>query len=176
MEDDELERLEQDLAGVEQRLAATRDWDRIRAHARRASWWRVWRLAWLLAGLAVCFVAGFWTWKGWLVGGAIAFFHLPGRLDEFRERRRALAAGNEELFAFARRELEHRMVGHFVRACLEAILAVVALVVAVFADDTTLWLVVAALLLVDGAIRVFVRFPKASCALREYDPEPEAGA
>lgn len=127
MEEEELQALEADLDAVGSQLATDRAY-------RPSSWkrhWLLWRparrLVWtcLLIVLALVPLGGGPHW-GLAVGASMAL--LPGRISKFRDRREELAmAGEEELFALYKAQVERETGRLMVEIFLYLVLALGAL-------------------------------------------------
>jgi hypothetical protein len=175
-DDDELMRLERDLAAVAGRLERRIGWSEVEPRVR----WAMRRPARQLAGtislIAVCVGAGLWAPATWLVAAGLLLAVLPDRIRAARERRLALAdAGEGDLLALYGRELQRKLAGHFVQALAAFALALLFLVAGVLAPDSRPGLIAAALLATVAAVRILWLFPRAYRDLCDFEGSEVAG-
>lgn len=170
MNSEELDRLDQDLNAVARRLGNRRSWEefgpRVRWVLRRPTR----NLVGTIGFIVGCVGIGFWVPSAWMVAGGLLLAVLPKRVRDFRERRRDnTSAGEGDLFALYRRELELTGAGHIARALIEVALALLFALVGVLAPDSRPGLVAAALLAGVAVVRVVWLLPRPYRALREFD-------
>ncbi len=170
MNNEELDRLEQDLNAVAGQLGTHRTWEEFEPRVRKAMRLPKWRLAYTIALIIVCVAAGTWIPNAWMVAAGLLFAVLPDRLRDVRDRRRATASAEEgDLFELYRRELEHTGASHFTGALFNVGLALLFGLVAIFATDSRPGLIAAAILVVAAAVRMIWFFPRPYRELRELD-------
>ena len=171
MNEQDLDRLEEDLDAVAARLEPRMDWQRFEPRVR----WALGRPARELLGtlglIAVFVGLGFWTPVGWMLAVGLLLAAIPGRVGEVRQRRRALGnAGEGDLLELIRHELKSRMARHVTHALFHVLFAVLfALFGALLASDPRPSLAVAAVLVVIALVRILWLLPRSSRALSEFE-------
>jgi hypothetical protein len=171
MNEQDLDRLEQDLDAVAGRLESRMDWKQLEPRVRWALG-RPLRALLSTVGLIAGFVVlGFWTPVGWMLGVGLLLADLPGRVRDLRERRRALEGmGEGDLLELIQHELMVRMGQHFTHALFHVVFAILFSLFGVFlASDARPGLAAAAVLVVVAAVRIFWFFPRASRALTAFE-------
>jgi hypothetical protein len=171
MDDQELDRLEQDLDAVAGRLQGGMDWKQLEPRVRWALGRPMRDLLSTLGLIAVFAGLGFWTPVGWMLALGTLLAALPGRVQDVRERRRALeGVGEGDLLALIQHELMLRMTRHLTLALFHVLLAILFSLVGVFlASDSRPGLAAAAVLVVIALVRLFWFFPRASRALTAFE-------
>lgn len=171
MNDQDLERMEEDLDAVAGRLAVGLDWGRLEPRVRWALGRPLRELLATLGLVAACVVLGVWTPVGWMLAAGLLLAAVPGRVNEVRERRRVLDGLVEgDLFALVQSELRRDLAHHFVHALSACALALVFALFGVFlAADPKTALIPAVVLAALAALRLLWFFPRASRALSAYE-------
>lgn len=172
---EELNRLEQDLNAVAGRLGEQVSWEELGPRVRWTLRRPTWALVQTIGLIVVCVAASFWTPTGWMVAGGLLMLVLPMRIREVRDRRRALTeAGEGDLLALVRRELELKLAHHFSQTLVAVALALIFVIVGLLVPDSRPGFIAAGVLVVDVVVRIFWRFPRAYRALREFERDEVA--
>ena len=145
MQDKELEKMEAALAAVGDRMASERSWEDVAP--RVSQLFKPYRdLCTVLALSLAFFILGFWH-RG-VFGPAVAFMglFLPGLIRAARERRRAVARQDRDLFAVCAEEVKRRYELQCLLLVLGPLLVIAFLVVGIaLPDSRTPFLVACAL-------------------------------